>query len=440
MEDTRLKTILLVENDAITAGADAETVKSFGYQVILADSGEEAVEIASSDQALDLILMDIELRSAFDGAQAAREILQRREIPIVFYVSHLEKEMLERVKDILHYGYVDRNSGKYILQSSIAMVLELFERFQTLKRSEKYLQQIASALHEVIWLRDIKTRQVLYVNPAFEQLTGLPCEEFYKNPRAFIDAVHPEDKKWIKEGVLGRSDVHRIVRPDGSIRWVWGRTFPVLNEAGEIYRTAAINEDITERKHAEEELKLANERLETQMDEIQRLQSSLRDQVIRDPLTSLYNRRYLNETLDRELSRAMREGYPVSLVMIDIDDFKKVNDTYGHYAGDLVLKNLALQLTRQSRASDLVCRMGGDEFLLVFPNVTAGVAFDRAEQYRQTFQETATVFEQAEIRATLSLGIAVFPDKGTTSHEVLTAADRALYGAKAKGRNCVIAL
>ncbi len=440
MKSTQIKTILLVENDEPTAEADVETLQSFGYQVITASSAKKAVELAGSAQELDLILMDIQLESPFDGAQAAKDILGRREIPIVFYTAQLDKPTLDSVRGIPYYGYVSRDSGKYVLQSSIEMAMELFGQRQTLQRSEKYLNQIASALREVIWLRDIKTRQVLYVNPAFEELCGLSCEEFYKNPNAFINAVHPEDKKWVKEGVLYRSDIHRILRPDGSVRWVWGRTFPVMDEAGEIYRTAAITEDITDRKHAEEELKRANELLEAQMDEIQRLQSSLRDQVIRDPLTGLYNRRYLNETLDRELSRALREGYPVSLVMVDIDNFKSVNDTYGHYAGDMVLVNLAELLTRQTRASDLVCRLGGDEFLLVFPNVTARIAYDRAEQYRLSFQETSTIFNQLEIRATLSIGIAIFPDHGIASQEVLTAADRALYQAKAKGRNCVIAL
>jgi diguanylate cyclase (GGDEF)-like protein/PAS domain S-box-containing protein len=440
LKRTRIKTIFLVENDERTAEADVEMLQSFGYQVITATSAKKAVELAGSAQELDLILMDIQLESPVDGAQAAQDILGRREIPIVFYSAHLDRPTLDSVRGILHFGFVPRNSGKFVLQSSIEIALDLFEQRQTLQRSEKYLNQIASALREVIWLRDTKTRQVLYVNPAFEELCGLPCEEFYKNPQTFINTVHPDDKKWVKEGVLHRSDIHRIIRPDGSVRWVWGRTFPVMNEAGEIYRTAVIAEDITDRKHTEEELKLVNGRLEAQMDEIQRLQSDLRDQVIRDPLTSLYNRRYLNETLDRELSRAQREGYPVSLVMIDIDSFKSVNDTYGHYAGDLVLKNLAQQLTRQSRASDLVCRLGGDEFLLVFPNVSARIAYDRAEQYRLSFQEIPTVFNQLEIRATLSLGIATFPDHGAGSLEILTAADRALYQAKAKGRNCVVAL
>jgi diguanylate cyclase (GGDEF)-like protein/PAS domain S-box-containing protein len=208
-----------------------------------------------------------------------------------------------------------------------------------------------------------------------------------------------------------------------------------LKKGGEIFGAIYILEDVSVLKRAKDELILANGMLKTQMEEIQRLHSDLREQVIRDPLTALHNRRYLNETLDRELARASREMYQVGLVMIDIDSFKEINDTYGHHAGDLVLKNLALQLTTQTRASDLVCRLGGDEFLIVLLNVKAANAFARAEQYRKSFQESAAVFEGSEIRSTLSLGIALFPNQGATSSEVITAADRALYESKRKGRN-----
>ncbi len=127
---------------------------------------------------------------------------------------------------------------------------------QALRESEERLRQIASSLREVIWLRDAQTRQVLYVNPAYEKLCGQSCASFYENPDAFLDAVHPDDKPRVMKAHIGRSQEHRIVRPDGSIRWVWGRTFPVRNEAGEIYRIAAIVDDITERKQAEEALHL----------------------------------------------------------------------------------------------------------------------------------------------------------------------------------------
>ena len=188
----------------------------------------------------------------------------------------------------------------------------------------------------------------------------------------------------------------------------------------------------------EEELRQAHEKLVAQMGEIQLLQSNLRDQVIRDPLTGLYNRRYLGETLDRELDRARREEYPVSVVMIDIDAFKQVNDTYGHYAGDLVLKHLAIHLTEHTRQSDLVCRIGGDEFLLIFPNLPTPIAFRRVDQCRDSYQESSALLDQMEIFTTLSGGIATFPDHGGSSQEILAAADRALYAAKDKGRNRII--
>jgi diguanylate cyclase (GGDEF)-like protein/PAS domain S-box-containing protein len=176
-----------------------------------------------------------------------------------------------------------------------------------------------------------------------------------------------------------------------------------LKKGGEILGAIYMLEDVTPLKKAKDELVLANEKLKAQMEEIQQLHADLREQVIRDPLTSLHNRRYLNETLDRELARASREMYQLGLVMIDIDNFKEINDTYGHDAGDLVLKNLALQLTRQVRTSDLVCRLGGDEFLLVLLNANAQNTLKRAEQYRKSFQESAAVFGGSEIRSTLSL-------------------------------------
>ncbi len=207
-----------------------------------------------------------------------------------------------------------------------------------------------------------------------------------------------------------------------------------LEKGGEIIGAIYISEDVTGLRKAKDELTFANEKLRTQMEELL-LQSELREQVIRDPLTSLHNRRYLNETLDRELARAIREAYKVGLVMIDIDKFKEINDTHGHDAGDLVLKRLAAQLTNQTRGGDLVCRLGGDEFLVVLINANAANTYKRAELYRQTFQESVTVLDGSEIRATLSLGIAMFPDQGSTGSKVITEADRALYESKRKGRN-----
>ncbi len=367
------------------------------------------------------------IQSLHDGQPAAPLVIETRQVRADGTVAWSESVA----------GVLAENDAAPILLGVTRDISHHKRVEQELRESEERLHQIASALREVIWLRDAKTRQLLYVNPAFEELTGLSRDEFYRDPDIFINSIPAEDKGKIVKGNVFRSDIHRITRKDGVIRWVWGRTFPVRNEAGDIYRVAAIVEDITERKQTEEELKRAYERLEAQMDEIQLLQSSLHDQAIRDPLTGLFNRRYLNEALERELARAGRETYPVSLVMIDIDHFKQVNDSYGHPAGDLVLKNLASQLSGQTRASDLVCRFGGDEFLLVMPNVSIEIALKRAEIIRETFRASTAILEQVEIRATISLGVASFPAQGATPQEVLTAADQALYIAKGGGRDRV---
>jgi diguanylate cyclase (GGDEF)-like protein len=171
---------------------------------------------------------------------------------------------------------------------------------------------------------------------------------------------------------------------------------------------------------------------------IKKAQVELQEQVIRDPLTGLFNRRFLTETLEREFARAKRERAPISLVMIDIDQFKAVNDAYGHDAGDAILVGLAKLLQGQTRGGDIVSRYGGEEFLVVLPNVTAEIAFQIAEKWRTSFQSPDTPFETTGIRATISCGIAEYPIHGDTAADVITNADRAMYLAKQMGRNCVM--
>jgi PAS domain S-box-containing protein len=152
---------------------------------------------------------------------------------------------------------------------SVALVRDITERKrvdEALRESEERLRQITSSLREVVWLRDIQTRQVLYVNPAFQELTGRTCENFYKNRDLMLDAIHPDDKERITRALDQRlenipfDNEHRIIHLDGSVRWVSSRIFPVRNEAGEVYRWTSIMEDITERKQADEALHASEER------------------------------------------------------------------------------------------------------------------------------------------------------------------------------------
>jgi diguanylate cyclase (GGDEF)-like protein/PAS domain S-box-containing protein len=167
------------------------------------------------------------------------------------------------------------------------------------------------------------------------------------------------------------------------------------------------------------------------------LQKELEEQAIRDSLTGLYNRRFLDETLARELSRAERDKYSVSVVMLDLDHFKMYNDTYGHDVGDMMLKQLGKLLSSQVRAGDIACRFGGEEFVVVMPKASLSVARQRANDWRMKFESQILIHDGEVLNATLSAGVAVYPLHGNTSDEIIRKADQAMYAAKAAGRNLV---
>jgi len=169
-----------------------------------------------------------------------------------------------------------------------------------------------------------------------------------------------------------------------------------------------------------------------------RLRETLRQQSIRDPLTGLFNRRYLDETLRREILRATRAGSTLGVIMLDIDHFKRFNDTYGHEAGDTVLAALGKFLLNQVRGDDIACRYGGEEFTLILPGASLEIVRERAEQLRIGAQSLTMRVNGTQVETiTLSLGVAAAPQYGDTADAVLQAADAALYRAKQGGRNRV---
>ncbi|MDY0163916.1 diguanylate cyclase [Desulfobotulus sp.] len=166
----------------------------------------------------------------------------------------------------------------------------------------------------------------------------------------------------------------------------------------------------------------------------------LRREAVTDPLTGLYNRRYMEETFLRELARVRREGLPLSVVLMDVDHFKNFNDTYGHEIGDAVLKQLADILKMDVRAEDVACRFGGEEFLLLMPGLSADSVFKRAETLRKEVENAPLVGAgMASLKVTMSLGVATYPGDGDTPQSLILEADKAMYAAKLAGRNRVFA-
>jgi diguanylate cyclase (GGDEF)-like protein/PAS domain S-box-containing protein len=169
-----------------------------------------------------------------------------------------------------------------------------------------------------------------------------------------------------------------------------------------------------------------------------KLRDALRTQSIRDALTGLYNRRYLEEILDREIRRAARAQQNLGVILIDLDHFKKFNDAFGHDAGDAVLRETGTALTRGIRAEDFVCRYGGEEFVVILPTANVDAAQARGESLRLKMRELTILYQGKSMgMITISVGVAVFPDHGTTPKELMAAADAALYEAKRNGRDQV---
>ena len=187
------------------------------------------------------------------------------------------------------------------------------------------------------------------------------------------------------------------------------------------------------------ELKESQASLRGRLAEVESLQEQLREQALRDPLTDVYNRRYLDTFLEHELAQARRDRSPLSVMILDIDHFKQINDTHGHLAGDQVLRDVADLIRHTVRGSDILCRLGGEEFLVVLPGADMDGGIDLAQRLRAALEARPTRFDGRTISCTVSIGVAAYAHDGRGVDALIASADAALYEAKLGGRNLVVA-
>jgi diguanylate cyclase (GGDEF)-like protein/PAS domain S-box-containing protein len=280
-------------------------------------------------------------------------------------------------------------------------------------------------------------RRIVDLNPAARRLLDLPEGDLIGVRADQALHAHPEISRLLYQEAAVTTELALTTidangaRPQGERRYLRVQITPLLGARKRVAGLVAICHDITQRKSFEQSLK-------AQIRQIEALQKDLRDQATRDALTGLFNRRYIQETLPRELARAGRERSPVSLVMLDLDHFKRLNDAYGHPAGDLLLQRLSQILTENTRRGDIVARYGGEEFLVALMDSTPDAARKRAEQGRTEFAACAVPYEGHLLQTTVSAGLASFPGDGASLDELVRKADAALYQAKAAGRNRVV--
>ncbi len=321
------------------------------------------------------------------------------------------------------------DSLKKLTVSRDLLTIEISEREKIedeLLESERQFRLLAENIDDVFWIGSPDWNQVYYASPAFEKLWGQRAEDLYKNPRLWIDAVHPDDQAQVIADIPKDSgsitDVvdfkdYRIQSTDGELHWVKARAFPVRDLVGNVVRITGIAQDITRRKCAEEEI---------------------RNLAMTDQLTGLANRNQFQQRFEQSIKLANREGGILALMMLDLDLFKFVNDNFGHPVGDASLKAVAIIFSKFSRETDVIARIGGDEFaiLVVHPESedSAGIS---AQRIIDELRKPITVMEK-NIEIGVSIGIALYPKDAEDQEGLFYKADQALYHAKENKRGVVV--
>lgn len=413
--------ILIVEDEGLVARDIENMVKNLGYTVsAVVATGEDAIERAEQHHP-DLVLMDIILRGNVDGVQAAEKIRDKLNIPVIYLTAHTDEQTLQRAKVTEPFGYSLKPIEQKELLTAIEMALYKHKMEMIIKEREAWLSTILKSIGDGVIATD-REGHVTFMNPIAEQLTGHTQEESIHKPLKKI--VHLENKetgkrlpltprKIVQDGGWSPNDSDMVLVHNGEKTPVEVSTSFIRDTREDVSGIVLVFHDITERKRQEEKLAYM---------------------AIHDSLTGLPNRTLFYDRLEVALAHAKRNRQKLALLMMDLDFFKKVNDTFGHNTGDKLLREVAIRLKALLRKGDTVARLGGDEFLLLLPEIpNVDVATDVARRILESFR-TPFSFDSHRIQITFSIGISIFPHHGNEPEELTKNADLAMYRAKEEGR------
>ncbi len=326
------KTILIVEDEAIISIITSRSLKKSGYKVITATSGEKAVALASNDESINLVLMDINLGVGIDGTEAARQILEVRNIPIVFHTSHSEREMVDKVRGITRYGYIVKSSGDFVLQSTVEMAYELFEAKCSNEKIMKAMMESEAKFHSIFTQSPIGSvvvdldKKFIKCNNAFCRFTGYTEDELIG--RTIADITHPEDLeigmdelKQLAAGEVDSSKVKkRYLRKDGSVIWGELSISVVRDKNNKPLYFLPVIKDITGEKESEAEIKAKNEELQKSKRRFEQLIKSSTDSIT--ILDAEGNQLFVSDAVERILGFKPDELMNISVIqeMIHPDD------------------------------------------------------------------------------------------------------------------------
>lgn len=318
--------------------------------------------------------------------------------------------------------------------------MDISELKQTQKRlyiSEQRLSTILDNVGAYIFIKD-KERRFQYANKQTEALFRLQQHDIIgKNNFDLLGEEQGEEFDRTDREVFESGErvdcLESFATPD-KVYYYWTVKIPLQNEAGEIDSYIGLSTDITEQKRLENQIRSYNDALQTKIKEVTDLKDNLEYQATHDVLTGLFNRRML-ETLSEQIF-VPENTQLVGMLMLDLDRFKRVNDEFGHKKGDDVIRLLAQLMTEECRSSDVICRYGGEEFILLMPGALPGKALSKAEWLRKRYKQVAKEEFPFMGELTLSVGVSEAPANKVSFEQLYLAADKALYKAKENGRNC----
>ncbi len=314
--------------------------------------------------------------------------------------------------------------------------------------TEDRLLAMVNASGDAFWETDAQ-RRFVHLSDNMCRTMGYPREELLG--RSVLEFMTPEYKAEIVRMAAQRATPENplthtaplrhegeFFRKDGSRVWIETVSVPVFDDDRQHLGYFGITRDVTERKRSEQALSEANRRLEEQLSQIQLLNARLHEQSIRDDLTGLHNRRHFVQQAEQALREARDRGAALSLVLMDIDHFKAVNDQHGHPTGDAALKAVGSMLAATVTPGQLAARLGGEEFAVLLPDTSQASALAQAEQWRATLANMTICADGAVLRLTALFGVASAPAQADALVALLKLADTRLYHAKALGRDRVV--
>lgn len=412
--------ILVVEDEPHTAQVIQAQVEASGFDVIgIVPSGEAAIELVQQ-QRPDLILMDITLEGELDGIETAKTITHAYDLPVLYLTSREDREHFDRAKITEPFAYLIKPVNARELELTIEMALYRHRLQAQLRQSEKHLAAAQRIGHLGSWDLDIANNRVRLSDES-QRILGVQPHTDSLDLEQFIGYAHDKDRATLNTAIKvgkqkGRafSLYHRIQRPDGQQRIVHHMGDIEAGASGTAVRMTGTLHDVTELKNTEARLwHIAHH----------------------DPLCDLPNRMLMFDRLGQSIAHARRDKQQVALLLFDLDDFKRINDTYGHHAGDQLLIEVSQRLRRCVRDCDTISRLAGDEFTLIVDQLKAPRdAAIVAQKLIDTMQEPVSLDGQI-VQVTCSIGIALYPADASDMEGLLKTADQAMYESKRCGKN-----